>query len=111
MALRNGFSMHTLEGMTPRAQMQLFQNADFIVAPHGAGLANLLFCAPGTKIIEFSPDCEFRPLFAQLSDKLDLVHAVLPCPTDDGGFHGRMTVDAVRFRSLLRQLQFRRTDA
>jgi hypothetical protein len=111
MAQRNGFSVHTLDGMTPRAQMQLFQNADFVVAPHGAALANLLFCAPGTKVIEFSPECEFRPLFSQISDKLDLVHAVLPCPTDDGGFHGSMTVDPVRFRALLRQLQYRHVNA
>jgi capsular polysaccharide biosynthesis protein len=109
-ARRNGFSVHELEGMTPRAQMQLFQNADFVVAPHGAGLANLLFCAPGTKVIEFSPECEFRPWFSQLSDKLDLAHAVLPCPTHDGGFFGRMTVDPGRFKALLRQLQFRQTD-
>jgi hypothetical protein len=110
--MRNhGFTVHALEGMTPRAQMELFRDAACVVAPHGAGLANLLFCAPGTKVLELSPDCEFRPLFAQISDKLDLAHAVLPCPTDDGGFFGRMTVDAARLRSLLRQLLARQEAA
>jgi hypothetical protein len=108
---KHGFSVHALEGMTPLAQMELFRDAACVVAPHGAGLANLLFCAPGTKVLELSPDCEFRPLFAQISDKLDLAHAVLPCPTDDGGFFGRMTVDVPRLRMLLRQLLARQEAA
>jgi hypothetical protein len=105
--LNNGFSFHEMEGLTPREQIQLFRNAEFVVAPHGAGMANLLFCEPGTKVIELSPDCEFRPLFAQISDKLDLAHAVLPCPTDDEGFFGRMTVDVEKFRALVRHMLFR----
>lgn len=108
---KSGFSVHALEGMSPRAQMELFRDAACVVAPHGAGLANLLFCAPGTKVLELSPDCEFRPLFAQVSDKLDLAHAVLPCPTDDGGFFGRMTVDVPRLRMLLRLLLARQEAA
>jgi hypothetical protein len=110
-ARNHGFSVHALEGMNPQAQMELFRDAACVVAPHGADLANLLFCAPGTAVLELSPDCEFRPLFAQISDKLDLVHAVLPCPTDDGGFFGRMTVDVPRFRMLLRQLLTRQEAA
>jgi hypothetical protein len=110
-AVRNGFAVHEIEGMTVREQMRLFQNADFVIAPHGAAMANLLFCAPGTKVLELSPDCEFRPIFTQISDKLDLVHAVLPCPTDDGGFFGAMQVDTGRFRALLRQLQTRHEPA
>ncbi len=102
-----GFSVYELEGMTPRAQIELFRDAEFVIAPHGAGLANLLFCAPGTKVIELSPDTEFRPYFAQISDKLDLSHAVLPCAVHGEGFNGRMTVDVGKFRMLLRQMLFR----
>ncbi len=32
--------------------MELFNNASIIVAPHGAGLSNVLFCNPGTVVIE-----------------------------------------------------------
>jgi capsular polysaccharide biosynthesis protein len=102
-----GFATYDLEGMTPRAQMALFRDAEFVIGPHGAGLANLLFCAPGTKVIELSPDSEFRPYFAQISDKLDLSHAVLPCAVHGQGFNGRMTVDVDKFRMLLRQMLFR----
>lgn len=33
-------------------QISLFQEASVIVAPHGAGLTNLLWCEPGTKVLE-----------------------------------------------------------
>ncbi len=106
-ATNNGFSMFFMEEMKPSAQIELLAEAEFVIAPHGAGLSNLLFCAPGTKVIEFTPDCEFRPLFAQISDKLGLSHAVLPCPTHDGGFYGRMQVDITKFRALLAQMLIR----
>lgn len=51
-----GFEKVTLESMTVAQQIQLFSSAKVIVAPHGAGLTNLVFCSPGTKVIElFSP--------------------------------------------------------
>ena len=34
-------------------QVDLFHNADYIIGLHGAGFANLAFCKPGTKVIEF----------------------------------------------------------
>ena len=37
-------------------QVRLFAQASLIVAPHGAGLANLVFCRPGTRVLEcFNP--------------------------------------------------------
>lgn len=34
-------------------QVSIFNSADIVIAPHGAGLTNLLFCNSGTKVIEF----------------------------------------------------------
>lgn len=51
-----GFKVVAPETLPVRQQISLFAEADAIVAPHGAGLANLAFCAPGAKVIElFSP--------------------------------------------------------
>ncbi len=36
-------------------QIALFRRAGMIVAPHGAGLAHIAWCRPGTKIVEFFP--------------------------------------------------------
>ena len=57
MLVGRGFEEVFTEQMTFRQQIELFANASAMVAPHGAGLANLLFCSRGAKVIEiFSPD-------------------------------------------------------
>lgn len=48
-----GFKTIFLESMSVAEQALLFSAADVVVAPHGAGLSNLVFCNPGTKVIEF----------------------------------------------------------
>ncbi|MCT7989111.1 glycosyltransferase 61 family protein [Laspinema olomoucense] len=52
-----GFVPIVLESLSFLEQVALFANAKAIIAPHGAGLTNTLFCKPGTQLIEiFSPD-------------------------------------------------------
>ena len=36
-------------------QIEVFSNAEKIVAPHGSNLANIIFCKPGTEILEITP--------------------------------------------------------
>ena len=36
-------------------QIEIFSNAEKIVAPHGSNLANIIFCKPGTQIFEITP--------------------------------------------------------
>ncbi|MGB3510483.1 MAG: glycosyltransferase 61 family protein [Microcoleaceae cyanobacterium] len=53
---RLSFELVTFESMSVFEQAALIAEAEIVVAPHGAGLANLVFCSPGTKVIElFSP--------------------------------------------------------
>jgi capsular polysaccharide biosynthesis protein len=85
-----------------RAQILLFQSAEFVISPHGAGLANLLFCEPGTKVIELMPSVEVRPFFWLISEKLGLVHGVQFCASvGDQGFQGSITVDIDKLQALL----------
>jgi capsular polysaccharide biosynthesis protein len=52
-----GFVPVWLEDYDFVTQIALFSNAEFIVAPHGAGLTNLIWCQPGAKLLEvFSPN-------------------------------------------------------
>ena len=44
--------------MSVAAQAALFGSARVVAGPHGAGFANLLFCNPGTAVLEF-----FSPLY------------------------------------------------
>jgi capsular polysaccharide biosynthesis protein len=94
-----------LEGMSVRDQILLFQSAEFIISPHGAGLANLLFCEPGAKVIELMPSVEVRPFFWMISDKLDLVHGMLFCALVGGdSFQAAIQVDIDKLDALIRMV-------
>lgn len=52
-----GFKSVTLESMSVAEQAALMADAKVVLAPHGSGLTNIVFCSPGTKVIEiFSPN-------------------------------------------------------
>ena len=100
---RYGFETVYLETMSISDQVRLFQTAEFIIGPHGAGLANLLFCEPGTKVIEFALLVDVRPFFWLISDKLDLVHGVQFCTGADGeSFQAALHVDMAKLDALYR---------
>ena len=106
---RHGFETVFLEGMAPLEQILLFQRAEFIVAPHGGGMANLAFCRAGTKIIEFMPTAEMRPFFWLISEKLDLVHGVQFCaPASGDGFHAPLAVDIAKLDALYHMVEAHR---
>ena len=51
-----GFEAYECEGKSVAEQARLFHLAETIVAAHGAALTNLVFCEPGTTVLElFSP--------------------------------------------------------
>jgi capsular polysaccharide biosynthesis protein len=58
-----------LEDLSPYDQASIFHNAKTIIAPHGSGLANLIFSQPNTCVIEIDhevPGQEQRSCFPQL---------------------------------------------
>ncbi len=50
-----GFERAVLGDLPIAQQVALFKSAEIVVAPHGAGLAHIAWCKPGTKIVEFFP--------------------------------------------------------
>ncbi|NEQ74073.1 MAG: DUF563 domain-containing protein [Okeania sp. SIO2C9] len=72
-----GFTCITPESMSLETQIAIFAHAKIIVAPHGSGLTNIVFCNPETKIIElFSPDY-LRYYYWHISQLLGLEHYFL----------------------------------
>lgn len=72
-----GFTRVDLEKLPVTEQARLFHSAEAIVAPHGAGLTNLVFCRPGTKVVEmFSPN-HVHPCYAIISSHMGLKHYYL----------------------------------
>jgi len=50
----HGFQSVALEDYGLAEQIRMFHEAEYIVGPHGAGLTNLVFCKPGTRVLEIS---------------------------------------------------------
>jgi capsular polysaccharide biosynthesis protein len=68
-----GFEVICAEDLSLARQASCFAQAEVVVAPHGAGLTNLYFSSPGTKVIEilFEP-VEFRTCYWSLCEALGM---------------------------------------
>lgn len=87
---KRGFERICMEDFSVQEQARIFNEAKTVVMPHGGGLANCVFCQPGTKIIEmFHP--RYLPTFMMtLCDnrKIDycaLVGRDVNCEIKNGG--------------------------
>jgi len=69
--LENNFTSIKLHDIKFSDQVELFYNAEFIVGLHGGGFANLVFCKPGTKVIELRSTNAGTPI-ENLAKKNDL---------------------------------------
>ena len=58
---------YLLEELSFREQVTLFAKAEAFVAPHGAGLTNLMFAQPGTFVLELFEPALNAPCFYILS--------------------------------------------
>lgn len=68
-----GFTRYNLARLSVLEQIELFHNADIIVAAHGAALTNLLFCKPKTHVVEIF-QARSESCFYYLSQDLNLNH-------------------------------------
>ena len=72
------FKIVDLKSLEIIDQVNLFANASCVISATGSGLANIVFCKPGTKIIEISPRYQFeyerhlKSRYSFVANKLDL---------------------------------------
>ena len=62
-----GFKIIKLSNLNFKNQISIFNNAEIIVGPHGAGFANLVFCKKNTKIIELKPKNHPNKVYERIS--------------------------------------------
>lgn len=109
-----GFKIIVPGDMPVADQIGTFASADIIVAPHGAGLTNLMFCRPGTRVLElFSPNY-VNPLYWYVSSIVQLDYCYLigqgerqPISSGIGDIGYRIepiTVDLEAFSDMLKLL-------
>jgi hypothetical protein len=83
MLSRYGFEAFETGSIPFRQQAELFRSADFIVAPHGAALTNLMFCRPGTRVLSFFPAGYSDDCYLRLSKAMELdYHYIFGGPGD-----------------------------
>lgn len=72
-----GFTVVQLEQLSFEAQVAIFAHAKVIIAPHGSGLTNLVFCRPGTVVVELMSPHYIRSYYWVVSHQLRLQHYYL----------------------------------
>jgi capsular polysaccharide biosynthesis protein len=72
-----GFAAIQPEKLTFDEQAMLLSSADVIVAEFGAAMANVVFCRPGTRVVEIIAEGQHDPWSAHLCAMLELDHVVL----------------------------------
>jgi tetratricopeptide (TPR) repeat protein/capsular polysaccharide biosynthesis protein len=84
-----GFCTVKLETMSVAEQAACLAAAKVVVAPHGAGLTNLVFCTPGTKVIEIFSPIYVPYCYWMISNLCGLEHYYLIGEMSDDVTHGR----------------------
>jgi capsular polysaccharide biosynthesis protein len=88
-------------------QVALFRSAEAIIGPHGGGFASLVYCRPGTKVVELYAEGSMAVSpFCNISSLAGLDYAMCLCPAQVQGreslHNGDMTVDIDRLQGALR---------
>jgi capsular polysaccharide biosynthesis protein len=103
-----GFTSVALEDYELADQIRMFHEAKYIVGPHGAGLTNLVFCKPGTRVLEISSPRRPRTMFYKISGCRRLRYLNFFADQDGPSVHGNrdsnIKVDLEQLEHALRLL-------
>ncbi|MCA1242340.1 glycosyltransferase family 61 protein [Stappia stellulata] len=80
-----GFEIVDCAGLSVAEQRAVFASAQIVVAPHGAGLTNVVWARPGTGLIEFMPRAHANPCFVDMAAQAGLAYGVVPSIVEDDG--------------------------
>ena len=84
---RFGVETVVLTGMTVADQAALFAECELVVGPHGAGLANVVFCMPGATLLEIFPATYFNKAYGSLAAAKRLRYGFMTGPMKQGAIH------------------------
>ncbi len=109
-AARAGFERVVLDGMGVAEQIRMFAEATHILAPHGAGLTNVVFCRPGAAVCELHMDCYVNWAFRGLAALRGLRYGCLIGPhippRKDWAHHNTWRLDPAQVEAVLADPRF-----
>ncbi|KKM75432.1 hypothetical protein LCGC14_1390320 [marine sediment metagenome] len=82
-----GFELVLMEDLNFEQQVRLMGETRVLMAPHGAGLTNMMFCAPGTQVVEIAEPSYPNPNFYAIAVAMGLDYWKV-----DGAFAGSADV-------------------
>ena len=91
--IKNNYKCIKLSELTFAEQVSVFKNCDNIIAPHGAGLTNIAFCAKDTKIVEIIPKNNSNKLFKRISRINNLNYKSIYLKNIKGNLNGDIYLD------------------
>jgi capsular polysaccharide biosynthesis protein len=102
---RHGFSEVSAEGLSVSEQIALFAQAEAVIGVHGAGLANAVFCAPETLLIELQPERRERIhlLYWNVAAIAGLRYIRIICKALTRQLHSDLEVDCSHLDAVLRR--------
>lgn len=93
---RLNFEVIEPERLSTEEQIATFASADMIVGPSGSGMFNVVFCRPGTKVIDIESEPHWIYAHTGLFASCQLRYGLFvgqSDPTDERPVHRRWTVD------------------
>ena len=91
--LNKGFKIVKLSNLSFKNQIKLFYNSKVIVAPHGAGLANLIFCRKNTKVVEIKPSNHPNKVYETICRINNLNYKLIKLPQIKNKSSGDMSLE------------------
>ena len=99
---RHGFDPFIATDKNHPEQIARFRAARTVVAVHGAGLTNLVFSAPGTRVIEIFPENFVKSPYWWICRQLGLIH--IPVIGGPGDYDQNFHVDITALEAALTQI-------
>ena len=96
---RRGFQVLQATWRNHPDQLEAFSRAEVVIGVHGAGLTNIVFAQPGTKVVEIFPADHRKTTYLHLSAEHDLVYQ--PFFGSPQGSNQAFSVDAKAFFAVL----------
>ncbi|TVR25574.1 MAG: glycosyltransferase family 61 protein [Nitriliruptor sp.] len=90
----NGFKVVYAEKLSLQEQMRVFRRATSIVAPHGAGLANLIWSEQPCRVVEIFPHGMHNDCYARLAASLGFRYRPITCSPSPPAA-GKISIPAV----------------
>lgn len=87
-----GFTTIHLEDLSVSEAAHLLVQAEMVIAPHGAGLANMVFCRPGALLLECY-GWHISQEYWITAQTMGLDYYNLACPGPDGRYYDEIGLD------------------